>query len=259
MFAITPENLEKEVLARGFTRKEIECPEAIFFTFNKSIFKQLRKRCSLKEWKWPVARFSQYSSGYAEFWKGTFNDKEAGVVIPPMGASTVAALSEELIHFGTRIIFLLCASWSLGKNWLKGGEIHLPNFAAGLDGTTPHYGNNNNRIEAESMTLDILKNLLENENINWKMGGCGTCEAFYRISSNLMNFFREEGCLSVENGETSAIFSIAKKFNINAGVLLQPYINLEKGTSISCSKEEYDRTCKVQADVALSCMHKLLS
>lgn len=55
----------------------------------------------------------------------------------------------------------------------------------------------------------------------------GCCEAFYRITPELADEFREQGCLSMENGETAALYSLAKERDIPIGVLLQPYIDLE--------------------------------
>jgi len=246
MFLITPADVEKEAVFQGLAADDLKIPSLVFFTFNRAILDELTKICALREWHWQGGEFSPYYGSYM-CWRGLLDGQEVSVFYPPMGASSIAAFSEDLIHFGARTIFLLCASWSLGRDYLKKGQIHLPNFALGPDGTSVHYGNNGCRIEAEPRAFRALKDALNDLGANWQQGGVGACEAFYRISVDLMQHFRDRGCLSLENGEVSVLYSLAREHDITVGVLLQPYIDLEQGWNMSFMDETYAKTCQIQA------------
>lgn len=257
MFIIKPEDVEKEAITQGMSRNELEVPPLVFLTFNRAILDELTRLCRLKEWRWQAEKFSPYCSSYKS-WKSRLNTHHLRVFFPPVGASAITAFCEELIHYGAKVIFLLCASWGLGKYYLQKGQIHLPSFAVGADGTTLYYGNKNFKVEAEPKAFEALATTLDKMGTSWKQGGVGTCEAFYRITPQLMDSYRKQGCLSIENGEVSALYSLAKEYNISVGVLLQPYIDLEQGWKISFMDEEYESTCRQQARAAIQAARILL-
>lgn len=249
-FIINPEDIKKIALTGGVKPNELNIPTAAILTFNRTILRELSGLCSLHEIKWKAAKYTPYSAP-RESWRGVFKGIELCVFVPPMGASPLAAFCEELIVYGARAIFLLCASWSLGERYLRKGQIHVPSFAVGLDGTSYHYGNVNYRVDAEPATHACLIKACKTEDIDWKQGGVGCCEAIYRITRQMMEVYQEEGCLSMENGEVAVLYTIAKIHGISVGVLLQPYIDLETGYDSSYMGEEYEETCRVQARVAV--------
>jgi uridine phosphorylase len=254
---ISPSDVEREAISDGTDKNELTIPQIAILTFCGSIVDELKKRCSLKNWEWKGGRYSPYYGSY-KGWKGKIkNNVEICIFIPPMGASSIAAFSEDCIHFGARIIFLLCGSWSLGEDYLAKGQIHLPQFAIGMDGTSYHYGNTEYRIDAEQGAYNALLSSLKNCNCNWKTGGVGSFEAIYQISKPIIDNFRKDGCISMENGEAASLFAVAKKTGITLGILLQPYIDLEKGWKIDYMDEVYKKTCASQAKVALNAITHL--
>lgn len=256
MFLITPKDVEKETIAQGIARRVLDVPIQVFLTFNQAILEELQNVCALKEWNWPGGKYGPYYSSY-KGWKGLIDAYEIGVFFPPMGASSISTFCEDLIHYGARTIFLLCASWGLGTDYLKRGQIHLPNFAIGMDGTSFHYGNKKFRIDAEPRAFAALTSVLDKMAANWKHGGVGACEAFYRITPKLVNYFRKKGCLSMENGEVAALYSLAREYDINVGVLLQPYIDLEQGWKLDFMDATYKETCRLQARAAIEAVRIL--
>lgn len=255
MFALNPSDIEKVAKSRNITQSELRVPSSIILTFNRAVIDELSNLCDeLKEWKWKGEMFSPYSSSRKSLIGSTGNLHEIAVFIPPMGASPLVAFSEELIYFGAKFIILLCASWGLGEEYLSKGQIQLPSFATGIDGTSIHYGNNNYNVMNEPKAFDALATALNKIGANWKKGGVGTYEAIYRLTIEIISNFRKKGCLSMENGEVASLFSLAKTQKIPIGVLLQPYIDLEKGWNISYLDEEYIETCKVQARAAIEAL-----
>jgi uridine phosphorylase len=256
MFMIKPEDFRDNALASGISPEALEVPEAVILTFNRPIMGELTKLCNLRDWDWQVGRCAPYSSAQT-YLKGKFDNMEVAAFIPPMGASPIAAFCEELIVCGARTILLLCASWSLGNRYLKKGQIHVPSFAVGLDGTSYHYGNTKYRIDAEPVTYSILIDVLKTEDVDWKQGGVGCCEAFYRITREMVDDYQKGGCLSMENGEVAVLYTLASVRKIRVGVLLQPYIDLERSFDLSYINSKYPETCSIQARIALKALKKL--
>ncbi|MFX0095608.1 MAG: hypothetical protein ACFFBD_27975, partial [Candidatus Hodarchaeota archaeon] len=257
MFIINPADVEKEAIAQGVPRSELNIPSLVILTFNKAIGDDLFHLCNLKDWTWAGTKFTPYAPPVKAF-KGKFNQTDIAVFVPPMGASPIISFCEELIFFGAKILFLLCASWGLGDKYLYKGQIHLPSFAIGLDGTSPHYGNKEWKVEPEPRTFKALATALNELGGSWKEGGVAACEALYRITPEMVTEFRKKGCLSMENGEVASLYSLAKTKNILIGVLLQPYIDLEQGWKTSYMDEIYAETCKLQARAALKAAMILL-
>jgi uridine phosphorylase len=259
MYLITPGDVEREALAQGMQRSGLEVPRLIFLTFNQGVIQELASLSDMEEWQWPAARFSPAFSPLFKGWRGQIGDQAVAVFVPPMGASTIASFCEELVQYGARVIFLLCASWGLGKEHLAEGEIHLPSFAVGIDGTSPHYGNSCGRVEAEPRALEALAAALDQVGATWKQGGVGCCEAFYRISPATADAFRQQGCLSMENGETAVLFALARAHQTPIGVLLQPYIDLEQGWSLSYMGQRYMEAGRLQVRAAVEASARLLA
>ncbi len=249
-YMLHPGDIEKNALRLGVSPDDMCVSGTTILTFNEAILESLRVSCNLRERRVLNSTLSPYAFPMRSL-EGTFEGQSLSVLIPPMGASPIAAFCEELIHFGARRIFLLCASWSLGEKYLRKGQIHLPNIAIGMDGTSPHYGNVDYRVEAEPDTQHALRKALSEIGADWKEGGIGCCEAFYRITRETMNEFRERGCLSMDNGEVAVLYSLSREKDIQVGILLQPYLDLEKGFDTSYLDEIYKETCRMQARAAL--------
>jgi uridine phosphorylase len=258
MFLINPADVEEQALAQGADIGTLEVPRLVFLTFNQTVLEELAVLADTEEWEWPAARFTPAFSPLFKGWRGRIGDEEIAVFVPHMGPSTLASFCEELIHYGAQAIFLLCASWGLGKSYLNEGEIHLPSFAVGIDGTSPQYGNTDGRAEAEPRSFQALSTALDELGATWKAGGVGSCEAFYRITPELADEFRVQGCLSMENGETAALFALAGAHDIPFGVLLQPYIDLEQGWSLSYMGEKYKESARLQVRAAVRASKALL-
>lgn len=254
MFIITPADIEKEAKSRNMPRSELEVPSSVILTYSRVVVEELKIICNLQEWKWKGEMISPYSSSRMSFRGLIDNEYDIAVFIPPMGASPLVAFSEELIFFGAKAIILVCASWGLGKEYLSKGQIHLPSFAIGIDGTSVHYANENWNVMNEPTAFNALATALRKTGAVWKEGGVGACEAIYRITPELMNEYRMQGCLSMENGEVASLYSLAKIQKIPIGVLLQPYIDLEQGWNISFIDEKYNETFKTQARASIEAL-----
>lgn len=62
----------------------------------------------------------------------------------------------------------------------------------------------------------------------------------------------------MENGETAALFALARAHDFPIGVLLQPYIDLEQGWSLSYMGDKYRESGRLQVRVAVEASKALL-
>jgi len=257
MYAITPRDVEREARADGLTVEELRVPDTVLLTFNRPVVEELTNLCALNKWDWKISKYSPYSP-VRRTWRGTYDNHDIAVFVPPMGASPLASVCEELIHFGGKVIFLLCACWSFGDTYLKKGQILLPEFAAGFDGTSRHYNNKQGLVRAEPQVIQALAGALNELEADWKRGGIGCCEALYRINRTMVQSYIDQGCHAMENGEVAVLYSLAQQFNVRAGVLLQPYIDLSKGWDTSYMDKTYAQTCRTQAKAAVKAALQIL-
>ena len=60
MYALNPEDVEREALAHDIPRSKLEVPRFVVFTFSKAIVDELTVLCRLTEWDWAGGSFSPY-------------------------------------------------------------------------------------------------------------------------------------------------------------------------------------------------------
>ncbi|MFX0124923.1 MAG: hypothetical protein ACFFAE_14930 [Candidatus Hodarchaeota archaeon] len=259
MYKLNPSDIKKSVEMQGLSLEELIVPDSIILTFSHTILDYLMRKKDFQVWKWKGEDFSPYTRSQKALKLINKYKCPIACFLPSMGASPLIAFCEELIYFGAKRIILICATWSLGEKYLPKGVFHLPNFAFGIDGTSFHYGNQEGRIRSESHAYNSLKMILEDNRVKWKEGGVGSCEAVYRITHEMVEKYRTLGCLSMDNGEIASLFALAKEYQIPIGVLVHPYLNLDKGWIPSYIDQIYINTCKKQADIALRMLELLSS
>jgi uridine phosphorylase len=252
---ITSEQVITIAREAGLKEEDLQLSGVAILTFNKAIIDRMEELCDLKDAEWLGPRHHPYAA--PEIVKrGSYQGLDVMALVPVMGASPLACTIEDLIACGAKGIFLACASWSLGEP-VKFGDIIIPAYAVGLDGTSVHYGNTMKRAEGDQVVVEALANAARERGATVHVGGNATCEAFYRITSQMVEGFREEGCFCMENGEASALFSVCKTLNVPGGTIFQPYIDLTEGVNPSRLGETYQATCRVQAEAVLDAALRL--
>lgn len=174
-----------------------------------------------------------------------------------MGASPLACIVQDLVACGAEAIFLACAAWSLGPP-VQFGDMIVPAFSVGPDGTSIHYGNDKGEARATQAVVDALEKACRAKGARYHVGGNATCEALYCITPQMVEGFRERGCLCMENGEASTLFAVAKSLGIPSGALFQPYIDMHEGWNPTTRLDEtYRATQRIQAEVLLEASLRL--
>lgn len=178
------------------------------------------------------------------------------VLVPPRGASPLPCIVEDLAACGVQAIFLVWATWSLGPP-VQFGDLIVPTFSVGPDGTSIHYGNSQGEVHAAPKVVDALVEACRVLDARYHIGGNATCEALYRITPKMAEGFRERGCLCMENGEAITLFAVARSLNILSGALFQPYIELAQGWDPARLDEVYRTACHLQAEAVLKASVRL--
>jgi uridine phosphorylase len=218
-------------------------------TFSRSTMERLEELCALEDVTW----ISPYHHPYAAVEvvkRGSFQGLEVTALVPSMGASPLACVVEELVACGVRTVLLVCAAWSLGEP-LGWGDLVVPAYSVGPDGTSIHYGNATGHVSADPVVVATLLAAGRERGATVHVGGNATCEALYRITPAIVETVRGQGCLCMENGEASTLFAMAQALGFAAGALFQPYIDLERGWDPALLDERFRATARLQAEIAL--------
>lgn len=254
-YLITPQQTRSVALQSGCDEEAFKLGGIAIITFSKGVLDRLEELCTLKDETWISKLHHPYSAAEV-FKRGAYQGINFTVLVPPMGASPLACIIEDLVACGVGVIFLACAAWSLGPP-VAFGELVVPEFSIGLDGTSIHYGNTTGHITANPKVVEALVTACREREVRFHRGGNATCEAMYRISPEMVADFRQRGCLCMENGEASTLFAVTNTLGVLGGVLFQPYIDLQQGWNPDRLDERYRITCFAQAEIVLDAAIRL--
>jgi len=250
MRLITPQQTFSAARQAGLGDEELKTAGIAVLTFSKAVVDRLEELCTLEDVEWLSPSHHPYAAPRIVK-RGAFQGLGVTALVPPMGASPLACTVEDLVACGVEAVFLVCAAWSLGPPVLF-GDLLVPVFSVGPDGTSIHYGNDEGKVYAAPEVVDALAEACSALGARYHVGGNGTCEALYRITSQMAEGFRERGCLCMDNGEASVVFATAQTLGVIGGVLFQPYIELAQGWNPALLRDErYRAACRLQAEAVL--------
>jgi len=252
---ITPKQTLAAARAAGANDEDLDLSGVAILTFNRGIAERLEELCGLVDMSWLGPHVHPYA-GPRVVKRGEREGLEVMILVPPMGASPLACTVEDLIAGGIDAVFLACAAWSLGPP-VSFGDVLVPSFAVGPDGTSIHYGNAAGRVDASPAVVTALVESAQERGATVRVGGNASCEALYRITEEMVEGYRGRGCLSMENGEAAVLFAVCRLFGIPAGGIFQPYIDLTEGWNPSRLDDAYEATCRLQANVVLDAALRL--
>jgi len=254
-YLIEPQQTQSAARDAGLAKGDLALRGIAILTFSRGIVERLASQCGLEDAEWLGPRVHPYS-GPQVAKRGSRDGLDVIVLVPPMGASPLACTIEDLAAGGVSAVFLACAAWSLGSP-VEFGDLLIPAFAVGPDGTSIHYGNTAGHVEADPVVVEALSDAAKGRGATFHVGGNGSCEALYRITYEMAEGFRTSGCLSMENGEAAVLFAATRTLGILGGALFQPYIDLIEGWNPARFDDTYRKTCRLQADVVLDAALRL--
>lgn len=255
-YLVNPQQTLAAARQAGLGEEQLALSGLAVLTFSRAVMDRLDELCGLEDAQWVSASHHPYAAVHVVR-RGEYQGLGITALVPPMGASPLACIVEDLVTCGVEAVFLVCAAWSLGPP-VQFGDLILPTFSIGHDGTSIHYGNDSGHVSAETTVIEALTTACRERSVAAHAGGNVTCEALYRVTSQVVGEARRRGCLTMDNGEASTLLAVSRILGVRGGVIFQPYIELEHGWDPARLREAtYRDTCRLQAEVALGAAIRL--
>lgn len=235
--------------------KDFEVSPNILIIFSGFLLNYLRERANLEKIEW-LMPFHPYAAP-EQIYRGKFQDISITILIPPMGASPISSITEDLINCGAKTILLVCGSWGVGEN-VKLLDYIIPTHGLGLDGTSIHYGREKN--EETELNKAVIKAFItetKKRTENYHIGKNFCKEAFYQINKEEIYEIRKKGCISIENGELNVLATICNQNSIKFGAIFYSYYNPLEGWKIPWNDTKYKKCVQLEGDIALGTLIKL--
>ncbi|MPQ44880.1 purine-nucleoside phosphorylase [Clostridium tarantellae] len=186
---------------------------------------------------------------------GTYKGKKISVQGTGMGVPSISIYVTELINdYGVKNLMRVGTAGGMQPD-VKVRDLILA--------MTSHTDSSINKLRFNGMdyapcaSFDLLKTAYDTaieKNLNPKVGSILTADSFYNDNPDAWKLWAKYGTLAVEM-ETSALYTIASKFNVNALTLLTISDHLLTGESTSA--EERQTTFTKMMEIALETAVKL--
>jgi len=221
----------------------------VLIIFSEALLSYLKQKAGLEQSDW---LFPFHPYGSERLHRGKYENIPLTVIVPPMGASTMASVAEDLIFCGAKVILLVCGSWGIGEK-VELLDYIIPTHSLGSDGTSIHYGRKlNEEIEINKEIVNIFIEETKKRNENYHIGKNFCKEAFYRINKSEILELQKKGFISMENGEVNVLATICKQNQIKFGVIFYSYYNPLEGWKISWKEDRYKYCVELEGEIALT-------
>lgn len=198
----TPEDfLQYEARRRGVDEGSFKIPERLILLYQKRAFECIRQDLNGKALDWLYGESRPFCIGVV-------NGKEIGVFQAWVGVPAAAAMLEEKIACGAKIVFEVGMAGGLQPS-LAPGDIVVVTEAIRDEGTSNHYFPPEVKLESSIRLRKLLIQQLASEGIRHQIGPVWTTDGVYRETRGKFLKFSNQGALAV-NMETSALFAVAK-------------------------------------------------
>ena len=229
-FCITAEDFYKLILEKHPDKEnELKTEEIAFIVFPMTTIAFLKRIANLEEQNWLMNSYSFYAYP-TKFWKGKYKGITFNVVQPPMGDSGTAAVVEQLISCGTKMIILVCGAWGI-RETLKIGDICIPELSRANNKIAETY-DLSREIKIEKSIFESIINQAKQLGIPYSSGSNVSFESFYRMQKKLLLDEKKRNTLTAENGELHTLLSIGNEFRIRTGAIFYNYFMPLKKASL---------------------------
>jgi len=256
-FCINSQDVLKTALkVSGKKEEDFSVAPFTIIYFSNFLFKYLSKEIKLQQDDW-LAPFHPYASSFVS--NGNYKGIPISVIQPPMGASPLSCVVEDLIYCGAKVILLVCGSWGIGKN-VELLDYIIPTHTSGPDGTSVYYKRDiNEEMEINSEIFNIILNEVKKQTRNYHIGKNFSIEAFYQMNKQNILKMQQNNFISIENGELNVIASICRLKEIKFGAIFYSYFNPLIGWNIPWINDEYRICVELQGKIVLNAIEEMSS
>ncbi len=235
--------------------KDFKIDSNVMIIFSRFLLNFLKDKIKIEQVEW-LTPFHPYAAPEYVY-RGKFKDIPITVLIPPMGASPIASIAEDLIFCGAKTILLVCGSWGIGEK-VKLLDYLIPTHGLGIDGTSIHYGRKQDEeIELNKQIIDIFIEETKKRTDEYHIGKNYCKEAFYQIKRQEIYELQKKGCISIENGELNVLGTICDQNDVKFGAFFYSYYNPLDGWKVSWKEDQYKECVNLEGEIALATLSRL--
>lgn len=174
------------------TKKINDFPEACVSAFSGELIRKFASRPDTEI----IAKLPS-TGGSVPVFKTVYLGREVAFYLSRVGGPACAAAFEEVTAMGARCLVLFGSCGILNEEKTR-GRLIIPDRAVRDEGTSYHYAEPSDEIEADPESVRILQKIMDNHDIPHTIGKTWTTDALYRETAPAVAERRKEGCLCVE-------------------------------------------------------------
>ncbi|MFX0059269.1 MAG: hypothetical protein ACFE85_11120 [Candidatus Hodarchaeota archaeon] len=256
-FCIKSQDVLKTALKLSNKKKEdFQVAPFIIIYFSNFLIKYLEKELKLKKDEW-LLPYHPYASGFV--FNGNYEGIPISVIQPPMGASPLSCVIEDLIYCGAKVLLLVCGSWGIGKK-VELLDYIIPTHTSGPDGTSVYYSREiDEEIEIDHEIFNIIQRETKKRTSKIHFGKNYSIEAFYQLNKTQILKLQQLDFISIENGELNVITSICRLRGTRFGAIFYSYFNPLVGWNVPWFNDDYRMCVELQGEIALATIKEINS
>lgn len=174
------------------TKRISNFPKICVSTFSEKI---IQKFSSLQNTEKIAELYT--ANGMTPVYKIRYKNTDIAFYLSRVGAPACVAGFEEVVAMGTKKFVLFGSCGVLDDHKVK-ENIIIPVSAIRDEGTSYHYIEPSEEIEANTHSIEVLEQVLKNCGYPYIKGKTWTSDAIYRETIPAIRRRRQEGCLAVE-------------------------------------------------------------
>ncbi len=204
-------NEEGFIKSKGIHFREnqdsIVLPEIAVGVFSKELFNDVVEKFSCNEVGY-IKNANYERNVYVMNYKGNL----ITFFMAGVGGPNIAGDIEELSVSGVKK-FIIFGNCGVLDSTIEDCSIVIPNEAYREEGTSYHYVEASETIEVNPKYKEIFKEILKENDFDYREGKTWTTDAFYRETKDKIEYFKNKGVLTVEM-EGATIAAVCKRLNL---------------------------------------------
>ncbi len=248
-YCLTSEEIVKTAIkVSNKNKNDFKINDYAILLFSNSLLEYLIKEAKMESKDW-LTPYHPYASN--KIYNGNFDGVSISAIMPPMGASSIASVAEDLITCGAKVLLLVCGAWGIAKN-VKLLDFLIPTHAIGPDGTSIYYGRKPDDITTiDKEIVNTFLNEVKKRTRAYHTGKNYSIEAFYKINIEQVENLQNNGFVSMENGELNTLAAISNVKKVKFGAIFYSYYNPLEGWNVPWFQKDYKKCVELEGEITL--------
>jgi uridine phosphorylase len=196
----------------GIAREDLGVAPVCVLVWSRRLVESLSERLGARP-----SEHWMYRSNNA-LYRGSVEGHPVSLLDAPVGAPGTVMMMEEMVSCGARVFLGVGLAGSLQPR-APVGTILIPTTCIREEGTSGHYLDAKETVEASPRILEIAKQACKEEGVSPVVGPHWTTDAPYRELVSKIESYRRQGVIGVDM-ETSAMYALGKVRKVDVCNLL---------------------------------------